>query len=212
MFQDQTLAHVDWCSSPRPLGSCPATAGGSILIRPQTLLRWDRDLVRRKWTYRARAPSDRSRVPRDRGAARPREPALGVRADPGRRRMCVEPLSRAPQAWHPHRSHHDPPGALGQRAGSFAQTLWTNLVAVPAGPGRRHPHLGLLHSGDAPAEDAVLLFLIELHTPRVHVAGVTAHPDSAWVSQQARNLVISHEDRLASARFLIHDREVLGSI
>jgi putative transposase len=54
--------------------------------------------------------------------------------------------------------------------------------------------------------------LIELHTPRVHVAGVTAHPDSAWVSQQARNLVISHEDRLASARFLIHDREVLGSI
>jgi hypothetical protein len=39
-----------------------------------------------------------------------------------------------------------------------------------------------------------VLFYIELSTRRVHVVGATAHPDSAWVTQQARNLAI--EQRL----------------
>ena len=39
----------------------------------------------------------------------------------------------------------------------------------------------------------------------MHLAGVTAHPCSAWVTQQARNLAI--EDRLAKAQFLIRDRD-----
>ena len=50
-----------------------------------------------------------------------------------------------------------------------------------------------------------VLFFIELSTRRVHLAGVTAHPNSAWVTQQARNLAI--EGRLAETRFLIRDRD-----
>jgi len=37
------------------------------------------------------------------------------------------------------------------------------------------------------------------------VAGVTAHPDSAWVTQQARNLAI--DERLGDLRFLVRDRD-----
>ena len=33
-------------------------------------------------------------------------------------------------------------------------------------------------------------FFIELHTRRIHLAGVTANPDDAWVAQQARNLLL----------------------
>jgi putative transposase len=39
----------------------------------------------------------------------------------------------------------------------------------------------------------------------VHLAGVTANPDRAGVSQQARNLAI--ENRLENVRFLLHDRD-----
>ena len=49
-----------------------------------------------------------------------------------------------------------------------------------------------------------VLFFIEISTRRVHLAGVTAHPCSAWVTQQASNLAI--KDRLAKAHFLIRDR------
>ncbi len=39
----------------------------------------------------------------------------------------------------------------------------------------------------------------------MHLAGVTSHPDSAWVTQQARNLVIDSE--LETAGLLIRDRD-----
>jgi transposase InsO family protein len=50
-----------------------------------------------------------------------------------------------------------------------------------------------------------VLFFIELSTRRVHLAGVSTHPRSAWVTQQARNLAV--EGRLGEIRFLIRDRD-----
>jgi hypothetical protein len=52
-----------------------------------------------------------------------------------------------------------------------------------------------------------VLFFIHLRSRRVVVAGVTAHPDSAWVTQQARNAVMNLDDRGVSIRFLLGDHD-----
>jgi putative transposase len=39
----------------------------------------------------------------------------------------------------------------------------------------------------------------------VHILGVTRNPDSAWVTQQARNLAVG--ERLQAVRFVIRDRD-----
>jgi putative transposase len=52
-----------------------------------------------------------------------------------------------------------------------------------------------------------VLFFIELDTRRVHLAGVTANPDSGWVAQQARNLLPVLEVQGRRLGFVPRDRD-----
>ncbi len=55
------------------------------------------------------------------------------------------------------------------------------------------------------------LFVIDIATRRVHIAGTTPNPTSAWMEQVARNLTDCDEGFLTGKRFLIIDRDAIFS-
>ena len=52
-----------------------------------------------------------------------------------------------------------------------------------------------------------VLFFIHLGTRKVHVAGITEHPDKFWMKQMAKNITAFDDGFLKDAKYLIHDRD-----
>ena len=192
---------VDWADRAVLAGLArllPRRVSRGLLMQPATLLRWDRDLVRRRWTY----PSRRGR------------PAMAADL-----RALVLRLARENPTWG-YRRVHGELCRLGYRIG--ASTVWTILQRAGVAPAPKRAALTWRQFLRAQAEgvlavdfftvDTVLLqrlyvlFVIEVATRRVHVLGVTVHPAGEWVAQQARNLLMGLGD-LGRFRFLIRDRD-----
>ena len=169
-----------------------------LLVTPATLLRWHRELVRRKWTYPQRKPG-----------RPPTERAL---------RELVLRLARENPGW----GYQRIAGELIKLGFRISPSTIRRLLAAaglePA-PRRRavswpafvHRQAASLLACDFFTVETValrrlyVLFFIEVGSRRVHFAGCTANPTGAWVLQQARNLSLT--SLFERIRFLIHDRD-----
>jgi putative transposase len=172
---------------------------GHFFVQPETLLRWHRDLVRRKWTY-AHRRSGRPAIPSGTVSLVLRlaneNPTWGYRRIHGE--VATMDVQLAP-------STVCNPGAARNRATPRRSgPTWAEFLRAQA---------TTLLACDFFTVDTVLLrrfyvlFFIEIDTRRAYLAGVTANPVGEWVTQQARNLSMNLAERSRPVGFLIRDRD-----
>ena len=172
-----------------------------MLVTPETVLRWHRRLVTRRWT------STTGRRP-----GRPPVPAG----------LCdlVFRLARENPTWGYRRVHGELAG-LGYRVG--ASTVWRILTTagVDPAPRRTGPSWreflaaqaqGILACDLFHLETVTLtrlygFFVVEHASRRVRILGVTAQPTGEWLTQLARTLLMDLEDAGQSFRFLLRDHD-----
>lgn len=51
-----------------------------------------------------------------------------------------------------------------------------------------------------------VLFVLAVESRYVHILGITANPDGAWTTHQARNLLLDLAEHAAAYKYLIRDR------
>ena len=171
-------------------------------VRPETLLRWHRDLVRRKWAAFGRR----------RGPGRPPLPTE-VRA------LIVRLASENP-GWGYRRIRGELLG-LGHDVSATAIRAVLRRRGVPPAPRRggqdwpaflRAQARGVLACDFLTVESIRLqvlhvLFFIELGTRRVFLTGCTEQPTAAWVAQQARNVAWDLAEAGLRPSLLLRDRD-----
>ena len=175
--------------------------GLRLLVTPDTILRWHRDLVRRRW------------------AARSRRGRTGRPATSRNIRALVLRLAQENPEWGYRRIHGELAG-LGVKVA--ASTVWEFLrkAGTDPAPRRAGPTWSQFLRSQAEAilacdfftadlldgTQAYVLAVIEHATRRIRVLGVTQHPTGAWTTQQARNLIMDLGDQTDRVRFIIRDR------
>jgi putative transposase len=208
-LREQPMAHTRLTWPDRALlallaGTLPAErlAGLRLIVTPATIVRWHRDIVRRRW----------ARLSRRARSGRP----------PVRRtvRSLVLRLARENGSWGYRRIHGELAG-LGIKVAP--STVWQILKNAGIDPAPRRDGPGWAEFLRSQAQGILALDLftadllngtkvcvvaaIEHGSLRVRVLAATEHPVQSWVIQQARNLLMDLEDAGARVKFVLHDRD-----
>ena len=177
-------------------------AGMQLIVTPGTIMRWHRDIGRRRWARRSR--QGRSGRPVKHRHVR----SVALR------------LARENESWGYRRIHGELAG-LGVTVAP--STVWQILKSAgidPAprrgGPGwaefLRSQAQGILAldfftAGLLNGTKVYVLAVIEHGTRRIRILGATEHPAQSWVVQRARNLLLDLEDTGVRVKFVLHDRD-----
>jgi putative transposase len=178
----------------------PRPSWNSVLVQPETLLRWHRRLVARRWTYAHR---------------RPGRPPIGAEV-----RELIVRLARENPGWgYPRIVGELRKLGIGVSASSVRNILGeAGLPPAPQRDGQSWRNFLRAHGESILACDFftldtvwlrrlyVLVFL-SIGSRRVEYLACTSKPDTAWMLQQARNLLMEFDDRGRRVRFLVHDRD-----
>jgi len=178
----------------------------ATIVTPETILAWHRRLIAAKWTYPSRRMG-RPGVMREIreltvrmagensswGYARIQGALRHLNHRVARSTIAktlkehgIKPSPDRPMSWATFvRSH----AHLIAAADFFATEIWTVRGLV------RH----------------FTLFFVDITTRRVHIAGTTTNPTSAWMEQIARNVTDCEAGVLRHKRFLIIDRDAVFS-
>ena len=178
----------------------PRERWSAFLVTPGTLLRWHRDLVRRRWTYAHRPGRRRGLDPAviDLVLRMAREnPRWGYQRIAGECAKLGVTVSATSIRTILRRQRVGP---APRRGGP----TWAQFLRAQAG--------GVLACDFLTVETVGLsrlyvLFVIELDRRRVWLAGVTTNPTGVWVAQQARGLLMDMDAYVGRFRLLIRDRD-----
>jgi putative transposase len=170
-----------------------------LIVTPGTILSWQRDIVRRRWSRRSR--SGRPQVRRD-------------------VRSVVLRLARENESWGYRRIHGE---LAGLGIAVAPSTVWQILKDAGISPAPRRDGPGWAQFLRSQAQGILaldfftadllngtkvyVLAVIEHGTRRIRILGATEHPIQSWVVQQARNLLMDLEDAGMSVKFVLHDRD-----
>jgi transposase InsO family protein len=171
-----------------------------FVVTPSTLLRWHRELVARRWTCphvgRGRRGLDEEVVALVVRLAR-ENPRWGYQRIVGEcRRLGVRVAATSVRRILRRYGLGPAPRRGGPTWTQFLRTQASGLLAVD--------FFTVETVGLTPL---YVLFVVEVQRRRVHLAGITAHPTGAWVTQQARNLLMDLGEHADGFRCLIRDRD-----
>ncbi len=175
--------------------------GLRLLVTRDTIVRWHRDTVRRRWAPRSR-----------RGRTGRPTTRRNIRA-------LVCRLARENPGWGYRRIHGELAGLgvkvaastvweilQGQRHRSSPAADQADLVPIPALPGLGDPGAAFFTVDLPGGTQAYVLAVMEHTTRRISILGLTLHPTGEWTAQQARNLIMDLGDQADRVKFMIRDR------